>query len=210
MGIVFYTIEENPDALALDASARGASVQLLDVSAAVPRKTEAMRAHRTQVTVHGDSFALSSGPRRPIRSVEGFRRLSPYVVEPSFSNGPLSARVFACLLALLLGVGVGALGTISHQADLMLAGAVLPLGVALSLIVAGCLLVGLRLVFGSRAPSLLASIGFLLALVVFGQAGPGGSVLIPANVAGYVWTYGVPLVAAIVLAWPRLRKAAAR
>jgi N-acetyl-1-D-myo-inositol-2-amino-2-deoxy-alpha-D-glucopyranoside deacetylase len=65
-------------------------------------------------------------------------------------------------------------------------------------------MVGLRLVFGSRSPAIWAAIGIVLVLLVFAQSGPGGSVLIAANVPGYAWTYGVPLIAAFVIAWPRL------
>jgi N-acetyl-1-D-myo-inositol-2-amino-2-deoxy-alpha-D-glucopyranoside deacetylase len=202
LGVPFYTIEE----LAADAPADDA-LHLVDVGAVLERKTEAMRAHRTQLTVHGDTFSLSSGPRRPIASVEAFRRWesAEQPEEPSFGSAPLGSRVFASVLALVLGLAVGALGTITHQVEVTLAAVAIPVGVALALAVAGCLLLGLRLVFGSRTPALLASAGLVVTLIVLGQAGPGGSVLIPANIAGYVWTYGVPLFAAVVLAWPRLR-----
>jgi len=202
LGVPFYTIEE----LAADAPADDA-LHLVDVGAVLERKTEAMRAHRTQLTVHGDTFSLSSGPRRPIASVEAFRRWESagQPEEPSFGSAPLGSRVFASVLALVLGLAVGALGTVTHQVEVALVAVAIPVGVALALAVAGCLLLGLRLVFGSRTPALLASAGLVVTLIVLGQAGPGGSVLIPANIAGYVWTYGVPLFAAVVLAWPRLR-----
>ena len=45
----------------------------IDVSAVRGRKADALRAHRTQVTVQGDHYALSSGPSLPIGTAEAFR-----------------------------------------------------------------------------------------------------------------------------------------
>jgi len=36
--------------------------------------------------------------------------------------------------------------------------------------------------------------------------GPSGSALLPANFAGYAWTLGPTLLAAIILAWPHTRR----
>ena len=36
----------------------------------------------------------------------------------------------------------------------------------------------------------------------------GGSVLIPSNVAGYVWTIGPVVIAVLVLGWPRIDRGA--
>jgi len=49
-----------------------------------------------------------------------------------------------------------------------------------------------------------AAVGLVAVLLLFAQPGPGGSVLVAANVPGYVWAFGVPLVVAFVIAWPRL------
>lgn len=216
-GVPFYSVEEQSGAG--EAADADDSVYSVDVSAVVQRKAEAMRAHRTQITVEGDRFALSSGPSRPIQGVEMFRRWSNESVEEeigaetsgaSFREGSLGAQIFTAGLSLLLGLGVGALGTVTHQAHISLAALDLPVGVVLALVVVTAQLGGLRLVFGSRVPALLAAVGVMVAIMVFGQVGPGGSVLIPANGDGYVWSYGAPLIAAIILAWPRTTPRAER
>lgn len=176
----------------------------VDVASVLDRKVRAMRAHRTQITVDGDHFALSSGPSMPVAAVESYRRLDGFEAEVPFAGQPLAARALACAVALVLGVGVGILGTVTHPSTALIAGVVVPSGLVVAFIVATALMVGLRLIFGSRSPAIWAAIGIVLVLLVFAQAGPGGSVLIAANAPGYAWTYGIPLIAAFVIAWPRL------
>jgi len=176
----------------------------VDVSPVLDRKLRAMQAHHTQITVDGDHYALSSGPSMPVPTTESYRRLDGAGADLPFSQQPWVARALACAVALALGVGVGILGTVTHPSSMVVAGVLVPSGLIVALAVATVLLVGLRLVFGSRAPAIWAALGIVLALLVFAQVGPGGSVLIAADVPGYVWTYGVPLVAAFVIAWPRL------
>ena len=205
MGVPFFAIEP-PGAPA----SRGA--KRLDVSAVLDRKAEAMRAHRSQVIVDGTSYALSSGSAMPIAAVESYRRIDGdgdgygegARQEPSFSEQGIVARVFACLIAVIVGVAVGILGTVNHQSTLTLLDADIPLGVISALVTAAALFIGLRLVFAHRAPTAFAALGTLAVLWLFAQEGPGGSVLIPANTVGYLWSFGVPLLAAMVLAWPRL------
>lgn len=197
MAVPFFAIESQ-------AATPASTSHQVDVSAVYQRKMDALRAHRTQLTVDGDHYALSSGPSMPIPLTESYRSFQAPDADVPFSRQSFTARALACLMALAVGVGVGLLGTVTHPSQITMAGVSLPTGLIASLIVASALLVGLRLVFGSRAPSAFAAIGLAAVLLVFAQAGPGGSVLIAGNLPGYVWTYGVPLVAALVIAWPRL------
>jgi N-acetyl-1-D-myo-inositol-2-amino-2-deoxy-alpha-D-glucopyranoside deacetylase len=181
----------------------------VDISPVIGRKLQALQAHRTQVTVSGDHFALSSGPSRAVPDQEAYRRFgAPTQAEHPFREQPLAGRVLAVALSLLLGAGTATVGTVAHQADTVVAGSTIPLGVVIALTVATALMVGLRLVFGSRTPVTAAAVGLVAVLLLLAQASPGGSVLIPANTAGYAWTYGAPLIAALVLAWPTLPSAA--
>ena len=43
----------------------------------------------------------------------------------------------------------------------------------------------------------------LLATGVLSFLSPGGSVIVPANPPGWVWTFGVAIIALVVLGWPR-------
>jgi N-acetyl-1-D-myo-inositol-2-amino-2-deoxy-alpha-D-glucopyranoside deacetylase len=183
----------------------------VDVSAVLDRKTEALRAHETQIMVDGGRYALSSGPSRPIDAVEHFRRVSreePAAV-PIADRG-LGTRIPAYILAMLVGIVVGGLGTVEHQLLGYFGTVGLPVGLVVSLAIVACLLVGLRLVFHSRVAAALAALGILLASFFLSLGTAGGSVLIPANPAGYVWTYGPVVIALVVLGWPKVSLAQLR
>lgn len=199
MAVPFFEI------VAPDEGAASDGTLLVDVSPVLQRKADAMRAHRTQISVDGDRYSLSSGPSLPIGGDEAYRRVGHLDNEdPGFAGQGLRAKTTTCAIALAVGLGVGLLGTIHHQSTLTLFGAALPLGAIAALLIAAALLVGVRLVFDHRVPSLSASLGIIAVLLVFAQPGPGGSVLIPADPVGYAWTFGTPFIAALVLAWPRL------
>jgi N-acetyl-1-D-myo-inositol-2-amino-2-deoxy-alpha-D-glucopyranoside deacetylase len=204
MGVPFYSIVAPGDPLADDDLT-------VDVSAAFERKTEALKAHRSQLTVDGDQFALSSGPYLPIGSSESFRRMT---ARPAGFGGwrqlRMTEKVVTSVLALLVGVAAGGICTVNHQLVLSLGAARLPIGVVVSLAIVAALLIGTRIVFESRIPASLAALGVLGSLAVLTLGGAGGSVLVPANGAGYTWTYGAAIVVAVVLAWPRFARSVPR
>lgn len=201
MRVPFYAV------LAEGASRAPGDVEV-DVSAVLERKTDALRAHRTQVTVEGGSFALSSGPYRPIATEERFRRIGgtgPAIHDTTaWRDLGATARVVACVLALLVGLALGGIGTVNHQLVLPVAGLRLPGGVTVALLLVLALMAGLRLVFRTRVIPLVAGIGILASMGALTIGGAGGSVLVPANAAGYAWTYGAAAIVALVLAWPRI------
>jgi N-acetyl-1-D-myo-inositol-2-amino-2-deoxy-alpha-D-glucopyranoside deacetylase len=197
MAVPFFTIEQ-PDAAAQPGAHR------VDVTPVLQRKTLALEAHQTQVAVDGGHYALSSGPSMPIPAAERYRRGDGSAPDVPFGQQSVAARTLACVVALLLGLGVGVLGTVSHPSTITVAGASIPAGLIVALLVVIALMVGLRLIFDSRAPAMFAAIGTVVVLLVFAQTGPGGSVLIPADIPGYTWTFGVPLIAALIIVWPRL------
>ncbi|GAB2512466.1 hypothetical protein [Paramicrobacterium agarici] len=114
------------------------------------------------------------------------------------------SRIVTALITLVLGVVYGIVGTVGHTLTLTPLGITIPYGLVLGLIGVLALLLGLRLVIAERLPSIAAGIGIVGIVALFSLPSPGGSVLITQSVLGLVWLFGVPLVAAIVLAWPRL------
>jgi N-acetyl-1-D-myo-inositol-2-amino-2-deoxy-alpha-D-glucopyranoside deacetylase len=102
----------------------------------------------------------------------------------------------------------GAIGTVAHQGTSSLGGAVLPTGLVVSMVMATALLVGFRQVFRSRTVVAAVAVGLLGVTALLSQPGAGGSALVPANLAGYLWTFGPVLVAMVVLAWPFLDRGA--
>lgn len=113
------------------------------------------------------------------------------------------ARVLTWIIALVVGIVYGVAGTVAHAYTL----GWLPLGLILSVLGIGALLVAVRLLTGDRWATLAAGLGAMTATLVFSGAGPGGSIIVPAPAdgqfsGGMVWTIAVPLLVALVVAWP--------
>lgn len=186
-GVPFYAIVPAGEERARDIR--------VDVSEVLDRKKQALAAHRTQLTLVGDTIVHSGGQVEQIRDVEVFRHL----VEPGdrqldWQRLGIFTKIATCVLVFVVGGVIGFVGTANHQ---------LAFAAGSLLLVAGYL-TGLRLLFRTRTAALFAALGVLLAVATLSLESPGGSVLVQANVVGYVWTYGAPVIALIVLAWPSL------
>ncbi|WP_104084101.1 hypothetical protein [Cryobacterium sp. Y11] len=116
----------------------------------------------------------------------------------------LARRSLAGLGGLLLGILFGVLGTVAHQSTLPLFGVLLPIGLTTAFVGIGALLLGLRLVVGDRFVVGLAAAGLLVTIFLLSLRGAGGSVLVPAGLPGTLWTVVPALIAAFVVAWPKL------
>jgi hypothetical protein len=118
-----------------------------------------------------------------------------------------SELVLGVVAAGLVGLLVGVLGTFKHQVGVSAAtGAGFPTGLVLSLAMIAALLLALRLSFPTRAYSLAAAAGVVIAVFVLSMKGPGGSVVVLANLPGVVWTIAPAIVAAVVVGAPRLHR----
>ena len=193
MGVPFWTVDTDAETSSLR----------VDVSAVLDRKTAALTAHRTQIVVEGDRFSLSSGPSRPIDRTEGFTRLhstAPGVVP--WSDQSVAIRASVWVLAAIVGAALGGIAVVNHQFAPQILGGTPPVGIILSLLIIASLLVGLRIVFSGRAVTGCAAVGLLVAIGLLSVRSDGGSVLVPANTAGYALTYGSLAIAGLVLAWP--------
>jgi N-acetyl-1-D-myo-inositol-2-amino-2-deoxy-alpha-D-glucopyranoside deacetylase len=133
-------------------------------------------------------------------------------MERESEEGPRSvaSRVAEALAAALLGAVTGIIGTFGHQLQFGELGVPLPVGLIAGLVAVTCLLVGIRFVFESRWYCGLAALGVVGAIAIFALPSPNGSVLLPNDLQGIIWTVGPTLIAAAVLAWPRVEHAAAR
>lgn len=178
---------------------------VVEVSPVAERVRAALAAYRTQLTVEGDDLRMPGGQVQPIPVHERFARPSaPGTPEPprDWRERGLVAKLVGYALMTLAGIAVGAIGTVVHQR---------PIGLAVSLLIAACLVVGLRVVFSSRVAAGAAALGLLLAVGVLAQRSAGGSVLIPASEpgalpAGEIWVYGTVVIVGLALAWPRLSR----
>lgn len=115
------------------------------------------------------------------------------------------SRVGSWAIALLVGAVYGLAGTIAQG----YMWGWFPLGLILAIIGSGALLIAVRLLTSDRWAALGAGLGMMLATLVFSGRGPGGSVIVPqaaegAISPGIVWTIVVPIMVAVVVAWPDL------
>jgi len=178
--------------------------RVVDIAAVIGAKTDALRAYRTQLTVVGDTIVHSGGQVEPIGTTETFRHYGGQSSSGlEWAEVGVWWKVAAGALALAIGVIVGLIATVNHQLTATVVGTPLPVGVVVSLTLSAALLAGSRLYFGTRVVAGLAALGLLAVVTFLSASGPGGSVLVPANVAGWTWTVGVAVIAAVVLAWPR-------
>lgn len=190
VGVPFYVVAE-----------RGQASVVVDPVPVLDRKRRALAAHRTQVTVDGDTYALASGEPRPLNAPERFRRLRRH--SSAFREQSIRARTGAVVLAAVLGAFVGATLTVAHQATVDVLGFRIPWGIIAALVITGALLAGLRIVFQTRVVAGAAALGLLGAAALLSVRSAGGSVLVPDNAIGYAFTFGPVLIAGLVLAWPQ-------
>jgi hypothetical protein len=116
---------------------------------------------------------------------------------------PLLARIATWLVAAVLGFVYGVACVIGQAATW----GVLPVGLITAIVGLAAMLVAIRVLTGERATTLAAGIGALAATVILSGRGPGGSIVVPAApegeiTTGVIWTIAVPLIAAIIVAWP--------
>jgi N-acetyl-1-D-myo-inositol-2-amino-2-deoxy-alpha-D-glucopyranoside deacetylase len=84
----------------------------------------------------------------------------------------------------------------------VIGGQTILVGITVVLLIVAALLAGLRIVFPGRLVAGCAAVGLLGVIALLSIASDGGSVLVPANAAGYLLTYGPLALTVIALAWP--------
>lgn len=201
--------EELPFSMIVDPATTEPDVTV-DVVPVRAKVRAAVEQYRSQVTIDpvdpADPTALSwvmpHGARHPAPAVEAFRRAdAPVAPAPqTYAEMSRQGKVTAVVVALVLGLVAGGLGTVTHQQTL----GAFPIGMVLTTLVVVGLTVGLRLLYRSRAMVAAVGIGVIVATQVLVSVGGQSSPLVLANTAGYVWTFGPAVIAALVLAWPDL------
>lgn len=191
----------------IDFDAQSLASLELDVLDVFDAKCTAVAAHRSQLTVVGDHYTTRDGQSGRVPALERYRldRRGAEELRPSWPQpgGSLGTFVLAAVLAVIAGVAVGALSTLVHQSSWLLGGTEVPVGIVLGALALGSLLVGLRLIWASRALAGLAGGAALVVTLLLSTVSRGGSVLVPNNAAGVVWTLSAGLIVAIAIAWPR-------
>ena len=112
-------------------------------------------------------------------------------------------RVGTWIVALIVGGVYGVAGTIGQAA----AWGWFPVGLVVAVVGAGAIVLAVRLLTRDRWSALATGLGIMIATLVFSGRGPGGSVIVPQPAegtlsAGIVWTIAVPIITAVIVAWP--------
>ncbi|MBH0054627.1 PIG-L family deacetylase [Salinibacterium sp. SWN139] len=183
-GVPFYTASAVP----VD---RGVAVSSATALAFKRRATEI---YRNEVPV-GESVST------PPEYLRRLRRRELVIGERSRVE-----RSILALVSLALGALVGLVLTAVHQSTFTIGDVRVPWGIVVSVTLVTALILGLRLIYDTRVAAGFASLGVLAMSAVLAAAMPGGTILIPANVAGYVWTFAPVLVVLIVVGWPRVNR----
>ncbi|MBH0010082.1 PIG-L family deacetylase [Salinibacterium sp. SWN1162] len=183
-GVPFYTASAVP----VD---RGVAVSSATALAFKRRATEI---YRNEIPV-GESIST------PVEYLRRLRRRELVIGERSRGE-----RVILALVSLVLGALVGVVLTAVHQSTFALGDVRIPWGVVVSVTLVTALILGLRLIYDTRVAAGFASLGVLVMSAVLASVMPGGTILIPANTAGYVWTFAPVLVVLIVVGWPRVNR----
>ena len=178
----------------------------VDVTPVIDRKRAALAAYRTQLTLDGDSLTLSNGQAQPVTTAEGYRRVSveEYPDSIPFSDQTRGVKITAGVLATAFGAVIGALMTAVHQANAPVGDIALPWGLGLALVAATGFVVGLRVLTAGRILPILATVGIMGTTAFLASPTVGGSVIVPANITGLIWTLAPAAVILVVVAWPNL------
>jgi N-acetyl-1-D-myo-inositol-2-amino-2-deoxy-alpha-D-glucopyranoside deacetylase len=213
MGVAFYAIETGAGVESASATGLANDLVVVDVREVLDKKRAALMAHETQLTVVADTFTLSNGVVHEIASTETYRRVRaeyergqepPETSLISFGDYSLLAKILTVGATASGSVFAGLILTAIHQAIAVVAGVTVPLGLIVAILGTTALLAGLRISYQSRIPAAVAACAVLGATAVLSAPTPGGSLVVPANLVGYLWSYGATLVAFVVLAWPRV------
>ncbi|HZK59581.1 MAG TPA: DUF6113 family protein, partial [Cryobacterium sp.] len=186
------------------AGGAGQRLTAIDVSDHVERKLRALASYPGRWTVTGHAVRLADGSLLAVTGTETYLRLDPPLGAAVEMPQTLAGRLLVSAAALVVGVVFGLLGTIAHQASIPIRPVTLPTGLILALTAVAALLAGLRLVLGDRLPVFACALGMLGTIFLLSLRSAGGSVLVPAGLAGTLWTVAPTLIATLVLAWPKL------
>ncbi|MGB4706075.1 MAG: hypothetical protein WBH43_02535 [Aquiluna sp.] len=111
-------------------------------------------------------------------------------------------RLFGALMVAGRATFVLIFGTILHQSTL---GDQLPVGASLALLLTMLVAMEIRISSDSRTDGLFFALLLAVMLFVIGQDFWEDKML-PSNQNGLIWSFGAPLIAFAITAWPRLSK----
>lgn len=127
----------------------------------------------------------------------------------SATTTPMWMRLAGAALAALTGAFFAAAGTAMHRVVWTVGPVPIPIGILLGITAVLACAIAFRHLFEDRLPLWAYAAGAILTVVLLGQVGPGGSVLILDGSShglplGLIWTFAPAIAVIIVTVWPRL------
>jgi len=177
-----------------------ASATPMDRSVEVSQAT-ALAFKRRAIELYTQETPIGESMKTPTEYLRRLRRRELVIGERSRAE-----RVILALVAMLIGGLVGVVLTAVHQSSVMIGGVRIPWGIIAAVALTTALVLGLRLIYDTRVAAGFASLGVLLMSALLANTTPGGTILIPGNLTGYIWTFAPVLIVLIVLGWPRVNR----
>ncbi|MEY2946219.1 MAG: hypothetical protein RL243_996 [Actinomycetota bacterium] len=162
-----------------------------------PVKKAALSAHASQVLVMEDSYALVAGKEIRYDAPEKLRRAS---VSSWNSIKPWLRSLWALPLGWLDGLA----GTMLHLTRTVEG---VPIGLIVALVMTAALGIALRVLRRSRGALYLSTLAFIITVLQLSQPQPDGSAFMDDSELSTYWVYGSIALLAIIIVFPRIRKA---
>ena len=162
-------------------------------------KKAALSAHGSQVLVMDETYALVAGKELRYDAPEKLRKATVTYwnsVKPWLRS----------LWALPLGWLAALAGTLLHLSRTLESG--FPIGLVVALVMTGALALSLRLLRRSRGALYLMSLAFIVTVLTLATPQQDGSELVTNSDLSTYWVYGSIGLLAVIIMFPRLRKAA--
>lgn len=160
-------------------------------------KKAALSAHASQVLVNQDTYALVAGKEIRYDKPEKLKRAS---VTSWNSLRPW----LRSLWALPLGFLIGAAGTLLHLTRTQDGW---PIGIVIAFAMVGSMALALRILRRSRGALYLMSLAFIVTVLQMAQKQENGSQYVTNSDLSTYWVYGSIGLLALIVIFPRLRKA---
>lgn len=106
------------------------------------------------------------------------------------------------MLALLLGLVAGALGSFLQAASLDVGPVALPYGIVAAFVLSGVAFLAAETGTGGRSGRVAAVLGWLLGVVPLAIPRPEGDLVVTASTRGMLWLFGGTVLAGLSLAVP--------
>ena len=118
---------------------------------------------------------------------------------------PLARRLVAYVLALVLGLCLGALGIVLQASRTLIAGHQVPWGLVGALVVSVIVVRSACWYARSRSIGLLVAVGWVAATMVLALTGPGGDILLPSIARSWIYLVGglIAVLGAVILPLPK-------